>query len=40
MSEAATARAGAEGSGFWAGTAATVVLAAVAVWFLRRIDWL
>jgi magnesium transporter len=40
MSEASTAFAGQEGGGFWEVTLATIALAAVAVWFLRRIDWL
>jgi magnesium transporter len=40
MSEASTALAGQEARGFWEVTLATIALAAVAVWFLRRIDWL
>ena len=40
MSEAATAISGEEGWGFWAVTVATIALATLAVWVLRRIDWL
>ena len=40
MSEAATAIAGLEGSGFYAVLLTTVVGSAGAVWVLRRIDWL
>lgn len=40
MSEAATALSGQEGWGFWAVAVATIALAAVAVWVLRRIGWL
>lgn len=40
MSEAAGALNGTEGPGFYVILAATVLTAVVAVWFLRRIDWL
>ena len=40
MSEANIALAGAEGMGFWIVTAAMVVLAGLAVLFLRRIGWI
>jgi len=40
MSEAASALTGGEGSGFYVIAAATVVAAVVAVFFLRRIDWI
>ena len=40
MSEASTAIAGLEGYGFWLVTAVTVILAAITVAVLRRIDWL
>jgi magnesium transporter len=40
MSEAASALSGAEGPGFYIILLATVVAAALGVWFLRRIDWL
>lgn len=40
MSEAASAISGNEGPGFYVILAGTVVASFVAVWFLRRIDWL
>lgn len=40
MSEAATALAGVEGTGFWVVTAITILAAMVAVVILRRIDWI
>jgi magnesium transporter len=40
MSEAASALTGQEGAGFWLVTALSIVLAAVAALFLRRIDWI
>jgi len=40
MSEAATALAGGEGSGFYVILIGTVVAAIVSVFFLRRIDWI
>ena len=40
MSEAGAAFAGGEAAGFWLVTAATIVLAVGAAWFLRRIDWI
>jgi Mg2+ and Co2+ transporter CorA len=40
MSEAGTAVAGQEHSGFWVITAVMLVLAAGAALFLRKIDWL
>ena len=40
MSEAATALAGKEGSGFYVILAITALASVFAVWFLKRIDWL
>jgi magnesium transporter len=40
MSEAGSALAGGEASGFWVIVAGTIVAAVVAVLFLRRIDWI
>jgi magnesium transporter len=40
MSEAASALSGAEGSGFYVILAVTALASLVAIWFLRRIDWL
>ena len=40
MSEAGLALSGEEATGFWAITALTIALAAVAAVFLRRIDWI
>ena len=40
MSEAGAAFAGGEAAGFWLVTAATIILAVGAAWFLRRIDWI
>ena len=40
MSEAGAAFAGGEAAGFWLVTAATIVLAVGAAWYLRRIDWI
>ena len=40
MSEAASALAGTEGSGFYVVVAATIIASIVGVLFLRRIDWL
>jgi len=40
MSEAGTAFAGAEATGFWIVTAFTVTIAVVAAFVLRRIDWI
>jgi len=40
MSEAGLAFSGGEALGFWAVTAATVTVAALVAWFLRRIDWI
>jgi magnesium transporter len=40
MSEAASALSGAEGTGFYVILAVTAVASAIAIWFLRRIDWL
>jgi len=40
MSEAGPAFAGGEAIGFWLVTVATVAIAVVAAWFLRRIDWI
>ena len=40
MSEAASALSGAEGSGFYVILAVTALVSLVAIWFLRRIDWL
>ncbi len=40
MSEAASALAGQEPPGFYVLTAATIALAAVTAWVLRRIDWI
>lgn len=40
MSEAGTAFAGSEAAGFWAVGLATVIAAALAALFLRRIDWI
>ena len=40
MSEAGPAFAGGEAIGFWLVTVATVAIAVIAAWFLRRIDWI
>ena len=40
MSQATPALAGEEGFGFWAITVATIAIAAVATYVLRRIDWI
>ena len=40
MSEAAGAISGSEGPGFYLILLASVVVGAIGVWFLRRIDWL
>jgi magnesium transporter len=40
MSEAPAAFSGSEGFGFWAITLGTLVLASIAIAFLRRIDWI
>jgi magnesium transporter len=40
MSQATPAFAGEEGFGFWSITLGTVIVAAVAAYFLRRIDWI
>jgi Mg2+ and Co2+ transporter CorA len=40
MSQATPALAGKEGFGFWSITLGTVIVAAVAAYFLRRINWI
>jgi Mg2+ and Co2+ transporter CorA len=40
MSEAATALAGGEGTGFYVILIGTIMAAIVSVFFLRRIDWI
>jgi hypothetical protein len=40
MSEAGSAFAGAEATGFWIVTAATIAIATAAAVILRRVDWI